>query len=141
MPDDERGSASLEFLTVGMIMLVPLVYLVLAVGAIQSASLGVEGAARQAARVSVQTTDGASIDSVARAARVTLADYGIDEDAIAIAIDCDAACDVPGTRVTVRVEVEVALPLVPQLIASAGIGTVHVASEATQTVSRFARTS
>ena len=37
----ERGSASLEFLTVGMILLVPLVYLVLAVAAIQAAALGV----------------------------------------------------------------------------------------------------
>ena len=53
----EHGSASLEFLTVGIILLVPLVYLVLALAAIQAGALGVEGAARQAARVAVLAAD------------------------------------------------------------------------------------
>ena len=62
----ERGSASLEFLTVGMILLVPLVYLVLALAAIQGGSLAVEGAARHAARVAVLTGDRADgIDRLA----------------------------------------------------------------------------
>lgn len=47
----ESGSASLEFVTVGVILLVPLVYLVLAVAAIQAGVLATEGAARHAARV------------------------------------------------------------------------------------------
>ncbi|HSP76545.1 MAG TPA: hypothetical protein VLO31_10065, partial [Cryobacterium sp.] len=49
----ERGSASLEFITAGLILLVPLVYLVLAMAALQGGALAVEGAARQAARVYV----------------------------------------------------------------------------------------
>lgn len=39
----DDGTASLEFLTVGILLLVPLVYLVLAVAAIQAGALGVEG--------------------------------------------------------------------------------------------------
>ncbi|MCA1943576.1 MAG: pilus assembly protein, partial [Yonghaparkia sp.] len=50
----DRGSASLEFLVAGLLMLVPLVYLILTLGTIQSAALATEGAARQAARVFVQ---------------------------------------------------------------------------------------
>ena len=44
-PDDdpERGSAALEFIVVGLLMLVPLVYLVVTLGLIQGQSLGVEG--------------------------------------------------------------------------------------------------
>ena len=58
----EAGSASLEFLTVGVILLVPLVYLVLAMSAIQAGALAVEGAARQAARVAVQAIDSGAAD-------------------------------------------------------------------------------
>ena len=47
---DESGSASLEFITVGMLLLVPIVYLVLALSSLENASFGVEGAARQASR-------------------------------------------------------------------------------------------
>ena len=76
----DRGSASLEFLTVGMILLVPLVYLVLAVAAIQAAALGVDGAARQASRVAVLRADDAEPATVGveRTVRVVLADYGVD---------------------------------------------------------------
>ncbi|RII97030.1 hypothetical protein DZF97_17400, partial [Clavibacter nebraskensis] len=57
---DDRGSAVLEFITAGVLLLVPLVYLVLAMSAIQGAALGTEGAARQAARVYVRADDDAS---------------------------------------------------------------------------------
>lgn len=137
----ERGSASLEFLTVGMILLVPLVYLVLAMASIQAAALGVEGAARQAARVAVLQADDASAASVERTVRVVLADYGVDAGAASVAVDCSAACDEPGARITVRVSAAVALPLVPQSLAASSIGTVRLDGIATQTVSRFADTS
>lgn len=136
---DERGSASLEFLTVGMILLVPLVYLVLAVASIQAAALGVEGAARQAARVAVVRADAAAPGAgVERTVRVVLADYGVDAGAASVDVDCSAACDEPGSRIVVRVTAAVALPLVPQALASSSIGTVRLESAATQTVSRFA---
>ncbi len=132
----ERGSASLEFLTVGMILLVPLVYLVMAVAAIQAAALGVEGAARQAARVAVLDANGADA-SVERTVGVVLADYGVDAGATSVDVACSARCDEPGTRVTVHVRVSVPLPLVPQALASSSIGTVQLESSATHTVSRF----
>lgn len=135
----ERGSASLEFLTVGMILLVPLVYLVLAVASIQAATLGVEGAARQAARVAVLQADGAGPPAaVERTVRVVLADYGVDAGAASVDVACSTACDDPGSRITVSVRAAVALPLVPQVLASSSIGTVRLESSATHTVSRFA---
>lgn len=51
----EDGSASLEFLTVGLLLLVPTVYLVVALATVQGAALAVDGAARQASRVFVQS--------------------------------------------------------------------------------------
>ena len=46
----ERGSAALEFILVGLILLVPLVYLVVSLGLIQGQSLGAEAGARHIAR-------------------------------------------------------------------------------------------
>lgn len=136
----ERGSASLEFLTVGIILLVPLVYLVLALAAIQAGALGVEGAARQAARVAVTETAGAETEAAAaRAVQVALADYGIDAAAASVTVRCDRAdCSEAGARVSVSVAARVELPLVPDFLALSSVGTVPVEASATQTVSRFA---
>ncbi|MFE6967546.1 hypothetical protein ACFVAJ_20895 [Agromyces sp. NPDC057679] len=136
----EHGSASLEFLTVGMLLLVPLVYLVLALASIQGGALAVEGAARQAARVAVQAGDRASAESaVERAVRVALADYGVDAGAASVTIDCQAAdCDVPGSRIRVSVHASVGLPLVPDVLSLDQVGSVPLEASATQTVSRFA---
>ena len=46
----DEGSAALEFILVGLVLLVPIVYLVVALGAIQGQALGVETGARQLAR-------------------------------------------------------------------------------------------
>ncbi|HET6673615.1 MAG TPA: hypothetical protein VFG92_09590 [Agromyces sp.] len=136
----ENGSASLEFLTVGIILLVPLVYLVLALAAIQAGALGVEGAARQAARVAVAATAEAESDAaVARAVQVALADYGIDAAAASFTVRCDRAdCSEAGARVSVSVAARVELPLVPDFLALSAVGSVPVEASATQTVSRFA---
>src|SRR5688572_20407131 len=76
---DDSGSASLEFVTVGLLLLVPIVYLVLTLSALQSAALAVDGAARQATRVFVQGDSvGESRSAAARAIEVTLANYGVD---------------------------------------------------------------
>jgi Flp pilus assembly protein TadG len=145
-PDDstehhERGSASLEFLTVGMILLVPIVYLVLALASVQAGALAVEGAARQAARIAVQSGDRSSAEGlVDRAVRVTLADYGVDVGTASVVIDCESAeCDAPGTRVRVSVQAQVRLPLVPDVLELGLVGSVPVEASATQTVSRFVR--
>ena len=136
----DRGSASLEFLTVGIILLVPLVYLVLAVAAIQAGALGVEGAARQAARVAVLAADRGSSDAaVDRAVRVALADYGIDAGTASVALSCDRTdCREPGARVSASVVARVELPMVPDFLALTAVGSVPIEASATQTVSRFA---
>ena len=55
--NEDDGTATLEFITAGLILLLPLVYLVLSMAAIQGGALAVEGAARQAVRVFVQAPD------------------------------------------------------------------------------------
>lgn len=138
---DESGSASLEFLTVGVLLLVPLVYLVLALGQIQHAVLGVEGAARHAARVIAQADEHDSgLAAAERAVRVASADAGLDADAVSVSVICTPdpnACGTPRGTVTVQVSATVPLPLSPPVLElDAGLG-VPVAAQAMQPVSAF----
>ena len=88
-PGDE-GSAALEFILVGLVLLVPLVYLIVALGSIQGQSLGVETGARQLARTIAESPDAVTAD--VRGARVLdaiVAEYGLDPAAVDVSIDCD----------------------------------------------------
>ena len=139
----ERGSASLEFITAGLILLVPLVYLVLAMAALQGGALAVEGAARQAARVYVQAPDEATASARAdRAVQFGLTDYGIDPAGAQVNVACTAGvngCLTRQSTVTVTVRIRVALPLLPDLLSLRDSASVPLEAQATQTVSRFWR--
>jgi len=137
----DDGSASLEFITAGLILLVPLVYLVVAVANIQGASLAVAGAARQAARVYVTAPDPASArERAGRAVVFALADYGVNPSTASITVRCapkPGACLTRSGRVTVTVEARAVLPLMPDVLDLPTAGSVPLRSAATQTVSRF----
>lgn len=137
----ERGSAALEFVTVGMILLVPLVYLVLAVSAIQAGALSIEGASRQAARVYVQ---GRSLSDAAASAQLAvefaLADYGLKPGQATVQISCvpnPTECLTRRGFVTVTVSASVALPLTPTALGGGPALAVPLSATATQQVSRF----
>jgi hypothetical protein len=140
-PVGEEGTASLEFVTAGMILLLPMVYLVLTMSAIQAGSLAAEGAARQAVRVYVQAADTRDAEVEAeRALEFALADYGIDPSAATLSIACSprpADCLHRRAAVTVSVAVSVRLPLIPTALAHGGPLAVSLRSTATEQVSRF----
>lgn len=136
----DDGSAALEFVTTGLLLLVPLVYLVLALAAVQAGALAAEGAARQAARVFVQAPT--AEEATARAARAVdfgLADYGIAPDAASVTVSCSSPVSCPSRNavVTVTVRVDVALPLVPDVLDLTRAASVPVQATARQQVSRF----
>lgn len=137
----ERGSSSIEFITAGMILLVPLVYLVLAMSALQAGAFAVEGAARQAARAFVLAEDESSGRAAAsRAIAVTLEDYGLGEDSTSLSINCasgTAACLVPGEIVIVTVRVAVAMPLVPDVLGLQNIAQIPLQASSTERVSKL----
>ena len=141
---DDGGSASLEFITAGLLLLVPLVFLVLAMSALQAASLGVEGAARQASRVYVQSESvGEARAAAARAVEVTLADYGLDAGDATVTISCrphPSACLTRRGFVTVTVRTTVALPVAPPGLELEVPSGIPVTASSTEQVSRFAGT-
>jgi len=139
---DQRGSASLEFITVGMVMLIPLVYLVLTISAIQAGALAAEGAARQAARVFVQaTTLNNAEDAAARAVEFALDNHRVDSSVANISITCAPNphdCLARRSFVTVQVSIVVNLPLTPPVVSGTFPLQVPLDASATQQRSQFA---
>jgi hypothetical protein len=135
----DRGSASIEFVAAGLILLLPTVYLVLALAAIQAGAFAAEAAARQAARLFVQAQSVEAAQAVAdRAIQFALTDYGVERGDASVRIDCvPAACLEPGAIVTVSVTVSVPLPLVPPVLQGDFPLAVSLEGVAAQRVSRF----
>ncbi|WP_104165842.1 hypothetical protein [Arthrobacter sp. SX1312] len=126
-----------EFVFLGVLLLVPVVYLVLTVGQLQGGSFAVVGAADQAAKVYVDAASPQEADALAReAARIALANFGFGAEQAAVDIACSGRCLAPGTTVTVVVRLDVPLPLVPA-IAGTHPSAATVDATSTQIVERF----
>lgn len=139
--ESESGSASIEFIGAGLLLLVPLVYLVLTLSALQTAALAVDGAARQATRIFVQGQSvGDSRAAASRAIEVTLSDYGVNSDDASVVIECrprPSACLTRRGFVTVTIRVVVPLPLSPPVLDLGLPAGLPVSATATEQVSRF----
>jgi hypothetical protein len=140
----EHGSAAVEVLVLGVLLLVPLVYLVLTVAAVQGAAFGAEGAARQAARsIALAATDGAGRSAAESAAIVALADWHVDPAAAELTVRCSPdpdRCSTPRGTVDVRVRVAATLPLLPPALELDAPAAVPIEAWSVQRVSMFAVT-
>ncbi len=140
----DEGSASIEFIAAGVLLLVPLMYLVIALSSVQVAMLAAEGGSRHAVRVFVQAPTEASAFSRSRTAvDFAFADAHI-EQRVSTRVTCTPVptdCLVPGSRVTVTVSTRVPLPFVPDVFGLADIARVPVTATSTELVSRFRGTS
>ena len=132
--DDDAGSAIIEFVFVAVIVMVPLVYLMVSVAAVQRSELAVSQAAREAGRA-FATADRAA-DALPRArtaVRIALHDEGLSEDVQLRYVPAGASCTGPaiatpvlaaGAQFTVCVIRTVAIPGVPHFLSGRGITTV-----------------
>lgn len=136
----DDGSAALEFIFVGLLLLVPVVYLVVALGSIQHQTLGAESGARHIARV-VATAE--NVDDADRRAAAVLdnvsREYALDPEQLEIAVTCTGAGDCPraGATVLVTVRTRVALPLVPPVFGLERLASIPLEATSAQKVSRF----
>ncbi len=100
---DDAGSALLEFLTLGVLLLVPVVYLVLCLGRLQAAGFAVEGASREAARVLAAAPDedraAREVDAVVAMALRDQGLAGADDPAPEVTVECsERPCTAPRRR-------------------------------------------
>ncbi|GAB3846112.1 hypothetical protein [Nesterenkonia populi] len=109
----EEGSAIIEFLALTLLLILPVLWLITAAAAVQSAAYAATGAADQAAKVYAAAGDPVQAES---SVATTLADFGIGREAAEVTRACAGPCDEPGTVVTYTVHVGVSMPAVPEFL-------------------------
>lgn len=133
----ERGSAPVEFVWLTVLLLVPFVYVMVALFDAQRAAFGVSSASKAAARAYVQAPDTATaVDRARRAAAVALADQRVDADVVVTCLPTPDACLQPGSSVRVSVRTVQPLPLTPSALGER-IGGIAVDSDHTEPFGSF----
>ena len=138
MNRDSEGTATVEFVWLSVLLLVPFVYILVAVFDAQRASYGVSTASRSAARAFLQAPDAAAGEQRARlAARVALDDQGLTDASVRIScLPSPADCLQPGSSVRVVVRTSQPLPLTPSALGSQ-LGGITVDSTHTEPYGSF----
>ncbi|CAN5332312.1 hypothetical protein BH09ACT12_BH09ACT12_13620 [soil metagenome] len=117
---DEAGSAIVELVWLGILLLVPLLWIVVAVFQVQGGAFAVSSAARSAGRAFALAPDDASGRRAAEAAaRQSLDDQGLEDVAVDVTVTCTPypnACHSGTSVITVRVASRVVLPLMPDFL-------------------------
>jgi hypothetical protein len=135
----EGGSAVIEFIVIGLLLMIPLLYLIIALSRIQAASFAADSAAREAGRAFVTADDEPSGRRRAAASvELSLLDQGFKVSDGSLSIDCQSQnCLTPGGHVRTQVVVRVLLPGVPHGIARALSTSVSVRATELSTVDEF----
>lgn len=140
-PAGDEGSAVVEFVTLGVLLLVPVVYLVLMLGRVQAGAFAAEAAAREAVRALTASGD----EETGRARAVAAVALALRDQGFApsphseeLVIGCEATpCLTPGARVHTTVTVDVPLPAVPAFVTRVVPSVVTVEADAMAVVDRF----
>lgn len=132
---DEGGSALVELSWLGILLLVPMLWIVVSVFEVQRGAFAVSGAARAAGRAYALAPDDAVGHARAEAAaRQALADQGIDGAPLDVHITCTPYphdCHRGTSVITVVITSRVDLPLMPDIL---GGGAPSFALDATHSV-------
>lgn len=131
----EEGSALVELVWLGILLLVPVLWIVVSVFEVQQGAFGTSAAARAAGRAyALAPTDAEGERRAEQAARQALDDQGLDDAPLRVRVTCESAgttCHSGGAVITVRIDTRVDLPLLPDVLGGPQSG---VALDATHTV-------
>jgi Flp pilus assembly protein TadG len=115
----EQGSALVELTWLGILLLVPLLWIVVSVFEVQRGAFAVSGAARAAGRAyALAPSDSVGQARAEAAARQVLVDQGVGEQPLGLVVTCAPAgdCHAPGAMITVDLSSRVDLPLLPDVL-------------------------
>lgn len=113
----DAGNALVEFSWLGILLLVPVGYLMVSVFQVQRAAFGVTQATREAGRAYLAAGEsGAPDDAAFAAAELALRDQGLELEPGQLRIVCSATpCLTAGESIEFRIDTRVALPFVPKV--------------------------
>jgi len=111
----DDGSALVEFCFLGVLLLIPLVYVLTTAFIVQRTGFALTAASREAGRVFVQANSGKQALRFSKvSAQVTLRDQGVDPHSVSIKISCASRpCLSPGARVDLALSTSVVVPFAP----------------------------
>lgn len=134
----DQGAATVEFVWLTVLLLVPLVYVLLTVFEAQRAAFAVSSASQAAGRAFVRAPDLATAQARAdQAAQVALADHGVTGAVVDVAcLPTPADCLQPGSSVRVVVRVDQPLPLLPTVLGES-LGVISVDATHTHAYGTF----
>jgi hypothetical protein len=119
-PRNEHGSAVVELVWLGILLLVPILWIVLSVFEVQKGAFGASAAARSAGRAYALAPTDAEGERRARAvARQALADQGLESAPLQLTVTCTpypGDCHRGTSVITVRIATRVDLPLMPDVL-------------------------
>ena len=110
---NERGDASVEFLGILVVLVIPVFYIVLAIGQVSAGAMAVDAGAREAARILERRAD------AERAVALIVEDFGVDAPA-SVSSSC-ATCASSEGAIEVSVSVRVPLPFMPAWLGAVGV--------------------
>lgn len=109
----ESGNALIEFIVLGTMLMLPTMYFLISVFALQSGAFAASNASQQSLQymqhVEPSLRGQGAAQSVAERAA---SDYGVDASKVSTQLGCEDSC-ANGERLTVSVSIEVQLPLIP----------------------------
>jgi hypothetical protein len=131
----ETGSALVELAWLGILLVLPMLWILLSVFEVQRGAFGVSAAARAAARAYALAPDDATgVVRAREAARIALADQGLHAVTPDVVVSCTpypSDCHQGTSVITVAVHSRVVLPLMPSAL---GGNRPSFALDASQTV-------
>lgn len=134
----ERGSAIVEFVFLGVLVTLPVFYLVVALARLQAGAYAVSAASREAGRTFVTAESSGEAPARARsAAAIAFADQGFPGQG-QVAITCSAApCLTRDAQVGTQATLEVPLPFVPGFVSDVVPTAITVTARHVESVDRF----
>ncbi len=115
----EAGSAVVELIWLGLLLMIPLVYVMISIITVQRSAFGATEAARAAGRAFILAPDVETARARAfAAAQISMRDESVSLSPDELQINCrptPRSCLQPGSSVEVRLHLQVALPLMPAM--------------------------
>lgn len=138
----DAGSAIVEFVVLGVLVTIPVFYLVVVLARLHAGAYAVSLASREAGRTFVTAPSSASAPGRAQsAARIAFQDQGFGGKG-RVAVTCAAQpCLTRDAQVRTRAEVAVRLPFVPDFVADVVPSSITLTATHVESVDRYGDTS
>ena len=126
-PEHEEGSAIVEFLALGLTLLIPVLYALLTFFSLQSSVMAAHASSAQVTQYVQSQEEGASIDATQaqNIGAFAAQNYGVAPENIQVQISCPQGCT-KGAPVSVTTTINAGLPLLPTALG----GVIPVSSHA-----------